>query len=364
MSKKPFYQQSIRILGKLIRSPKFKTKTELDRWVADKKAEKMLYQEGLMKPADERILLKEYFYKTWLPKRKLAHTKATWGPDEQRFRDYCEKKIGAIRVSKITTPAIKKCLEECTTVHGLSTVTRTRVKALLSKVFSDARNEASPLRSTNPVEGIQFDDGAREGDSTPEYISKPKQVLKYLESARELGSTHLVVASLGIMAGLRKQEMIPLRWKDFDYEEKCLILSRKFVQAENRIMDGTKRGKKVSRIVPVPDSLIKVLTRHKDKSDHQGEEDFILSKPDGSNLGPREISSLTEATRLLAGLEITTHGLRHTYGRFFAVGSGNIKALQTILGHSNSQTTELYSSLGGDAVSSFRNTVSFEVEDE
>lgn len=57
---------------------------------------------------------------------------------------------------------------------------------------------------------------------------------------------------------------------------------------------------------------------------------------------------------------MSVHGLRHSYGREFAARSGNLKALQAILGHSSSQTTDLYSDLAGDRIKEFGNVVTFE----
>jgi len=360
MAKKSF-QKSIRILGKAHRSPKFDHKWELDKWLEGKKADKNLYEEGLVKPADEWLLLKDYFYNQWLPRRKQKHTKATWGSDEQRFKKYVEGTLGRVRVSKISTPAVKQCLDDVVVKHKVSPKTRTKVKALLSKIFNDARNEKSPLRTTNPVHGINFDDGARVGDLDPLFIKRTKDILHYLETAKELGPIHLMLAALGIMAGLRKQEMIPLTYQDLDDESKMLLISKKYVQAENKVMDGTKKGQKVTRYVPIPDELITLIRDHRANSEFQAEDDFIMPRPNGGVYHPRDFSYFTEDTEKASGIKVTTHGLRHTYGRLFVKGSGNVKALQAILGHSNSATTEIYSKLGGDSVAGLRNTVSFNV---
>jgi integrase len=357
------WQKSIRINGKLERSPKFKNKFELTAWLEEKEREKRQIKSGVLAPVTSRQTLREYFLKTWLPRRKQKKTKATWGSDEQRFRDYIDSDLGALQLARINSVQIKACLERVVTAHERSPETRTRVRALLSKIFQDARNESKPLRQDNPAIGIQFDD-ERDRGYEPVFIQKQNEVVQYLKAAKELGPKYLIVSSLGIMAGLRKSEKLGLKWSDFDADSATLKISRRFVQAENKIMEGTKAGKKKTRVVPIPDALVKLLLGFREASDYQSDSDFILTKNEGENMIPRELSTMNQEIRKLSGIYVTDHGLRHTYGRFFVLNSGNLKALQTILGHSNSKTTELYSNLAGDAVSKFRNSVSFDVDGE
>ncbi len=71
---------------------------------------------------------------------------------------------------------------------------------------------------------------------------------------------------------------------------------------------------------------------------------------------------MVEEVREKAKLDISPHGLRHTFGREFAQNTGNIKALQAILGHSSSSTTDIYSELAGDRIKGFGEAVTYETE--
>jgi integrase/recombinase XerC len=115
-------------------------------------------------------------------------------------------------------------------------------------------------------------------------------------------------------------------------------------------------------VVPISADLIKALKEYKEGSRFNSANDFIVSRVDGSHFGGRAISSIIERVREAAGLDISAHGLRHTFGREFALNTGNIKALQAILGHSSSAVTDIYSDLAGKRIEGFGEAVSFKAD--
>lgn len=357
------YQRAIRIGGKLKKSPKFDRKADADRWYLEQSRKKQFFKEGLHMPVDEKITLKEWFHKDWYPKRKKKYTAATHGPDFQRFRDYVEPKLGHFRLANINALQVKSCLESVVDEHGQSIVTRTRVRALLSKLFNDALNSNPPLRTFNPALNIKFDD-ARTGKKKPVFIKREEDAAIFLETAEELGPMHFAYAGITLMAGLRKSEVAGLKWGDFDPSQKTLTVSRRFVQAENKMFDGTKAGSEEERPVPIPDALIEILLIWQRESPFNLNDDFILfrhkSKTNKRNfMSNRHISHFHDEIREASGVNVPPHALRHTYGRSFIKKQGNKEVLRQILGHSSTAVTDIYSKLDVDATIDFRNTVSY-----
>lgn len=364
MSSEKYYQRSIRIGMKLIRSPRFKTKREADEWYGLKKHERDQTYNTYEVKLDDKTILSVYFDSTWYPKRVEKYGAATHLADKQRFDKYVRKTIGHLVVSKINTHQIKRCLDDVVDVEKKSTKTRNKVRSLLSKLFSDAMFEKKgSLCKINPARGITFQD-PREGKKDPSFLSKKTDIVAYMKSAKALGSNHFLFAALGMMSGLRKSEIIGLQWGDIDFDECRLRVSRRFGQAAKKILNGTKAGSNEGRDVPIPDELVKILSKIRDKSDFQENTDFVLATQDGECVQPRKLATISEQISKLSGVYATPHTLRHTYGREFAIRSGNIKALQAILGHSNSNVTDLYSKLAGKHLSKVRNKVSFKVDDD
>lgn len=357
------YRRTIRINGHVINSPRFQRASDADKWYQSKLREKQFAAEGLSLPVDIDMTLSDYFENTWLSNRKKKYPKATWLSDQQRFRKYVAPEIGKAKVSKISQLKIREVLRHVVDDFGQSIQTRNRVRSLLSKIFNDSMNESPPLRRDNPAYNISFDD-PRVGKKEPNYIRLEKDISKFVKAARSLGTNHYVYVCIMLMAALRKSEMIPLKWNDFDENESELLIDEKFEQASNSIKQGTKAGSEQVRVVPIPDDLVMVLKRHRAKSDWQDEGDFILCREDGSNFGPREIHELHNQVVVASGVSVTPHGLRHTYGRQFVLKDGNMKALQAIMGHSSSSTTDLYSKLAGKSVKQTRNTLNLGLDDD
>lgn len=365
MKKPKTYRKSIRINEIEVKSPRFRKSADAEKWYEAKLREKQYSKEGINLPVDDKTTLREYFENPkngWFKKRKDKYPMATYASDEQRYYKYVDPDLGKLKPSRISQLQVRLCLAKVVDVYKQSANTRNKVRSLLSKIFNDAMNENPPLVINNPALGISFVE-ARKGKKTPPHLRQMKEILKFIKVAKKLGPTHYAYACIFLMAGVRKSEGIAFRWDDFNADEAELRIDEKFEQASMTIKSGTKAGSDEHRIVAIPDDLVNVLEAHRKKSDFQGEEDFILCSEDGGFIPPKKLHNLHMEIVIASGIEITPHGLRHTFGRQFMVNGGNMKALQSILGHSNSATTDLYSQLAGKAIKKHRNTANLGLGD-
>jgi integrase len=318
---------------------------------------------GLDLPSSKYDLTVIQYSRQWLDKREKEYPAATWTMDEQRLRDYVLPVIAEMKMSRVRPEHIRSLLEKISRTgfrkkdFQISESTRTRVKALLSALFGDAMNESPPLISSNPVLGVKVK-GKRRGPKKPNPLPNAEACLAFLKAAKEISNRHFVAAATVLMSGIRKQELVALRWSCFDSKEGILMVREKFEQASNSILPGTKAGEQITRDIPIPAELVRILEEYRTPED--GPENFILRRPDGRWLHSRTVSAMIEKVREKAGLTVTTHGLRHTYGREFVLRTGNLKALQAILGHSSSATTDRYSDLAGERTRGFHESVSFD----
>lgn len=359
MSKKKVIQKAIRINGKRV-SQRFSSKEAADLWYNQMFNKKKFQSDGVVLPLGKRVLFKDYVNNEWLPIRKKNYPQSTWQSDEQRLKDYVIPLIGDLQINKVTSVHIRTLLSGLTEGGRLAPTTRNRVRAVISAIFNDALNRADPLVAINPTFGLRFS-SKRLGHRAPSNLHTSNDCIRFLKAAQELSSQHMVVAALGLMAGLRKQEMIAVQWGSPDFRAGILEITMKYVQASKKIVRGTKKGENTARFVPMSALLIKVLKDYKKETDFVDESDFILTQKDGSHVEPKTINNLVGEICKVAGLKVTVHGLRHTFGREFAQNSGNMRALQDILGHSSMSTTEIYSRLGKDRLNSFREVVSFDL---
>lgn len=358
------YRRFIRIGGELKASPKFSRKKDADDWYHAMRRNKQLLRDGLPIANDDDGVLFIDYAREWIKKRMAAYPASTWKSDEQRLRDYVLPILSELPLANITGAQIRNLLIEISKEGFLkpkfviSTSTRDRVKALLSAIFSDALNEDPPLVKYNPVLGIKIKE-KRVGKKSPRVIEDSDGCIKFLKKAKELSPIHYAVSSTFLMAGIRKQELIALRWKSLKDKRHELHITEKYEQASNVIKRGTKRGEEVARVIPVPALLVSILGEYRSQAAYKKSEDFVFSKERGIHYGPREIWALIKEVGVAAKIDTHPHALRHTFGREFAANTGNLKALQSILGHASSATTDIYSDLAGSRLKGFGEAVTF-----
>lgn len=356
------FQRAIRINGKRI-VKWFTSKEAAEHWYNQMYNKKHFQSEGLVLPYGNKVLFGQFVENDWLPNRKKHYPASTYASDLQRLKAYVLPAIGHLQIHKITSVQVRTMLVNLVEERGLATTTRNRVRALISTIFNDALNREEPLIAVNPTFGLKFS-SKRIGAKAPSNLQTSKDCLLFLKTAKAMDSRTLVICALGLMAGLRKQEQIALRWSGCDFDSQVLEISEKYIQASKEIVHGTKRGEKSTRIVPIGHSLIEILKKHKSETKFSKDINFVICNEDGSHFSPEQIYWTVKKVCEKANLKVTVHGLRHTFGREFVQNSGNMKALQDILGHSSMSTTEIYSKLGKDRLGFFRDAVNFNLKDD
>lgn len=353
------FRKTIRINGRSI-TRRFVTRAAANAWYNKQYDRKRLDDAGVVLSSDDGMLFKDFAVNEFLVKRKKEYPRATWASDEQRLKAYLLPKLGSMPMHKITSLQIRSLLANLTTQGGLSAKTRDRVRALVSAIFNEALNrEDGPLVANNPTFGLKFKSGKRMGSKDISYLESNADGAKYLKAAAELSSEHLVIGGLGLNGGLRKQEMIPLRWARVHKDTGNLEVAEKFEQASGEILKGTKGGENKTRFVPMSDALSLILANHKSKSKFNKPQDFVLCGRKGEHLTPKQIYRMHMETCKRAGVKATVHGLRHTFGREFITATGDLNALKEILGHTNIAVTQIYSTLGKERLRKYRGVVSF-----
>jgi integrase/recombinase XerC len=164
----------------------------------------------------------------------------------------------------------------------------------------------------------------------------PDQVLRLLELP---GKAPLDVRDRALMelcysSGLRVSELADARWSRLDEREGLLRVIGK----------GNKE-----RIVPVGRHALAALAAwrplHLDLTG--GAEDIIFTTRTGSPLSVRSIQQRMAQRAREQGLDqhVHPHQLRHSFASHILESSGDLRAVQELLGHANLSTTQIYTHL-------------------
>ncbi len=136
--------------------------------------------------------------------------------------------------------------------------------------------------------------------------------------------------------GLRVSELVSLQNKSINYQERILTIFGK----------GAKE-----RIVPIDDYAIKFLVKYmvevRDKIPNSKNSNFVFLNQKGKPLSRQYFFMQIKKYALDAGIEkeISPHTLRHSFATHLLENGANIRTVQRMLGHTNAETTQIYTHL-------------------
>jgi integrase len=155
-----------------------------------------------------------------------------------------------------------------------------------------------------------------------------------------------------VYRGLRRGEILALRWTDIDLDEGFLEISRNVVQLGYATEEGTPKSEESERVIALDDDTIAVLTAHKARQYAERrllgpayqDDGLVFAKADGSPLHPEYVSRHLRVLIKRAGVPpITFHQLRHTAASLMLEAGYELKYVQHMLGHSSvTVTAKLY----------------------
>lgn len=197
-----------------------------------------------------------------------------------------------------------------------------------------------------------------EGIALPRKVSKEKNPFNEDEAKlflRTIRQDRLFAAFyLLLVSGIRRGELLALRWSDVDLDGKRFSIYRSLVKSNSQgpVMAEPKT-KSSRRMIPLKAEAVEVLGQHKGQQDSEKEilgaiyqdADLIFCREDGSVIHPDTLTHKMYRLVKESGLERRcVHDLRHTFATMMLSKDMHPKIAQEILGHSKVSTTlDIYS---------------------
>lgn len=141
-----------------------------------------------------------------------------------------------------------------------------------------------------------------------------------------------------IRTGLRKGELICLKWEDLDFVNR-FILVRRTLRRGGTVKDTTKTGK--TRRFDMSIELTEVLRAFKFEKELNGSQmEWVFSNSAGNRIDQSKISKILKVCLTEAGLRvIRVHDLRHTYASLLIQNGASLAYIKDQMGHASIQTT-------------------------
>jgi len=138
------------------------------------------------------------------------------------------------------------------------------------------------------------------------------------------------IFSTFIFAGLRKQELLNLKFTDMDIDNLTIFVRQ-------------GKGNK-DRMVPVSYTLAQALKKYlsERKKLNKTCPEFFASSRRNVGFTDAGLKRLTDKIRAVSSIKFTVHKLRHTFATLMLEGGCDIYSLSKMMGHSDIKTTTIY----------------------
>jgi integrase len=295
----------------------------------------------------------------WLELVKPTLKHKTYDGYESFVRVHIIPRIGHIKLNKLTPEHINgawaRMLKEG---HSATLIEHCHLR--LSKALTDARERK--LIANNPM---QFVNKPRIEEKEINPLSL-EDIARVLEVAK--ATEYYAIIHTAIHTGMRRNELLGLRWKDINLDEAVLYLNRSIYRAKGGVTEHqTTKTKSGSRAIDLTPSSAIVLRKQWELQKGDAlvygykvtEDSPVFIRRTGEPLLPTTVTHLfKKIVRALGVGDVRFHDLRHTHATVMLLQGVHPKVVQERLGHAKMSTTmDLYShvmpSMQKDAVERF-----------
>ncbi len=298
--------------------------------------------------ADQNTTVAQYF-EQWLKSIERDVTGRTLGTYRQHVDMHIVPAIGSVRLGALKPAHIDAAKAAWHSGarkdhrSDVATLSGRTVKAIFSTLFT-ALNKAKRQRiiMINPCESVDPPKWERKEFKPLTHESAPALLAAFRES--EIGAA--VVTNLG--TGLRRGELLALRWSDIDLDRAMLTVTRAMEYVDGNIRFKDPKTKQSWRPIALPNFVVERLRSHRVEQAQRflglglgrpGPESIVFDYL-GRPFNPNTFGSLFRRALVAAKLpHIRLHDLRHSFASMALEAGVDLKTVSTMLGHSTISTT-------------------------
>lgn len=270
---------------------------------------------------------------TWLNDyKKMDLRRSTWESYATIIRVHINPEIGNIYLKDLRPDHLQRLYNEKIEV-GLSPRRVQYIHAVIHQALKQAMKNGLVLRNvalaTSPPK-------QRRKEARYLSLEEQERLVRAFEGER-LGLAFYTL--LG--TGLRRGELLGLRWQDLDLKNGILRVRQALVPVKGGFIFQEPKTKQSKRDVSLPAKLQKALKVHLKQQEWEKRiagdtyQDYglVFCREDGTPIKPRDFNAAFETVTKKAGVNINLHGLRHTFATRCLEQGIDAKTVSELLGH-------------------------------
>ena len=223
---------------------------------------------------------------------------------------------------------------------GLAPKTVRNIHQMIGSAYNLAMEQK--LVSKNPTQGCALPKVEHKEMKT----LTSDQLSAFFREARDSGVYELYY--LDLATGLRRGELLGLKWTDVDFQHGILKIQRAISRQNGKVVEAPLKTKNAYRTLPLSADAISVLKAQKNKV---GRNEWVFPSPTGGPMSPDSVLHMLQRVLKRAGLpRIRFHDLRHTFATMALQNGVDVKTVSSMLGHySAGFTLDTYAHVTTDA---------------
>jgi integrase len=254
-----------------------------------------------------------YLTTKWLPAKQLTLRPSTWDGYRRLIELHVLPHLGRVPLRHLRTEHLDRLyatlLERGRSDGrgGLDTKTVHEVHIVLRRALRDAERRGSIIR--NPAE-LAHAPKRRPLTSSEFRAWNADQLGSFLALAQT--STYFTALWLAANTGMRRGEVLGLRWGDVDLESARLSVNRSLISVAYELHESRGKTRTARRTIDLDERTVGVLGSIRKTTPE--EDSYVFCHEDGSPIHPQVLSDAFKRLVSQSGLpRIRLHDLRHTH---------------------------------------------------
>jgi len=323
-----------------------------DRAEAERLAARLAAEETGRLDAVRSLTFGAYLTGQWLPTKRLQLATSTYRGYERNVQRHIIPALGRTSIRRLRLQQIEALYDlllHPTDGRGLAPKTVYSVHLIIRGALADAHRRglvsrnvalvarAPRQRTLERIEGISLTD---------------EELRQLLRTAA--GHRHFPIYWLTAMTGMRRSEVLGLKWPDIDFKKQRLALNRGLVAVGYELHQTRGKTRNARRSIALDDTTLAVLEgwRAFQAADFaavgiENPELWVFTDGDGDPIHPHAIYESFRRIVHNAGIpRIRFHDLRHTHGSLLIKDGIPVKVVSERLGHAHiAHTIQTYQHL-------------------
>jgi len=294
-------------------------------------------------PARSSLTVAVYLTQRWLPSKRLTLRASTWDGYRRNIELHVIPEVGRVPLRHLRVDHLERLYHRLLAEGradgrgGLDDKTVLEIHTILRRAFNDAMRRG--LMLTNPAE-IAHAPKRRPLASATSHAWSAQHLREFLDST--VGHRFHVALWVAANTGMRRGELLGLRWGDVDLDAARLSVHRSLISVGYQLHESRGKTRTSRRCIDLDERTVQVLTdwrqQHievRSRPDSPHEDDYVFPGPNGAPTHPQLFSdAFKRLVRRSALPRIRLHDLRHTHATLLLKAGVPIKVVSERLGHS------------------------------